>query len=266
MKTAQTCRAKNSATCRVHGKKFNASTGQFSSRRPLEEHQAESEKFKFLLNSKQKAAIDSYLDQDYMELTPVLYGKDHDDAEVLKEKAALMDEALNSYEAIADRKSKVVYRATKLDSNGSFTTMEEVSAYTAKKFPVGKTFTVPGFLSTTENPEALFDFIPDGYADYAAQPKGKFSGNIASLKEYIEVVGQDNSLNNVVYEIVTPSGAPVSSFGHTHAEKEQEYLLGRNKTFKITEVVPFTQLHNPVESWVRSSAHATVVRMVEVTK
>jgi hypothetical protein len=56
----------------------------------------------------------------------------------------------------------------------------------------------------------------------------------------------------------------MSSTRYEQADREQEYLLGRGKKFKVMEVIPFTGLNNPGNSSTLKRRHATVVRLVEV--
>lgn len=261
------CKAKNPATCRVHGHRFNASTGDFGKRPLLESHKQQSQRFEFLLTKKQREAVDSYLSQDYMNITPHLYGKpSYGNTEKLPNTIALIDSAINAYETISDHEPKVVYRATRIAAGEKFSTEKQMEEAIQKKFVVGSIHHVNGFMSTTENPEALFDFLPEGWADMAERRKTKAPSMFApkDKEAYLNLVHDDQSLNNVIYEIQTTSGAPVSSFGHVHAEKEQEYLLGRNKNFRIIEIIPYQKVNNPNEDAYTSYRHATVIRLEEI--
>lgn len=265
--TAIRCRAKDATLCRVHGlgfpSGFNRVNGMFTFVRPsLAEHKLESEKFNFMLSEAERVAVKGYLDQDYSNLTPYLYSQENHSSHNFGEQVKLIDSALAKYETLQPEGSRVVYRAVKLVSEGALSSTEQVADAVGGKYVVGETFTVEGYMSTTENPQALFDFLTQSYYDIPKRDKPRMY-SIDSLEEFLNMSG-DESLRNVVYEISTPSGAPVSSFGQTYADKEQEFLLGRGKTFKVVEVIPYSKLVNPVQSHVLNSAHATVVRLVEV--
>jgi len=259
------CEAKNPDTCRVHGRRFNPETGNFTPRRPLVEHQEEASRFLFLLTDEQKKALRAYAGPAFNSITRHLYGRDVSDVEETKKIIAVMDEAIAAYEQVGPEKERVVYRATRLKSDELISSPEERDRMVAERFKVGSTVSMDGFMSTTENPEALFDFLPDGYEDYAERPQSAlFAREKKTRESYIDMMGGDESLNNVVYEIRTTSGVPMSGFDHIQADREQEYLLGRGKKFKVMEVIPFTGLNNPGNSSILKRRHATVVRLVEV--
>lgn len=179
-----------------------------------------------LLTKDEEEAVRGYLDQDYMEITPVLYGDEIATPEITQ-KVSLLDKALAKYES-QRHVNKTVYRATKINSEHKLTSVEEAVKLVQNKYPVGSEVTVDGYMSTTANPEALFDFIPAGFHDIPeSSKKGLYA--IKTLEEFVELES-DRSLRGVVMEIVTDSGAPVSSFEQTFAEKEHEWLLSRGKT------------------------------------
>lgn len=250
------CEAKDPANCKFHRPKLFPLPAPSSA----EEHFNESKKFEFVVNANQKEALEGYLDNDYMDMTPVLYGASDYKKDKFLKQADLIQEAIETYEAVSDKKPKTVYRATRLKAGHSFNSPEEMKDFVEKNFKPGSVITTAGFTSTTVRPEVLFDFLPDGHNDYVINnPKKEMSS-----KRYHELMGSDESLNNLVYEISTPSGVAVSSFGHSHATREQEYLLGRNKRFVIKEVLPISRLDNPAERPFRKHAHATIIKLEEI--
>ena len=266
MTVLKECRAKIPAICRVHGVNFvstiNTKTGTFLHNPANNPEQAfkDSQNYRLLLNKKEQAALSAYANQDYTKIGEHVYGKQEHEVSQLMQS---MDSALKKHEKIAGSNDKVVYRATKL-FNEKFTTPEEAASYVNDKFKVGEEITINGYMSTTANPEALFDFMPQSYEDL---PPSTGMFGFKDRAHYAELnQGYDAGLSNIVYEIETPSGAPLASFGHAHADKEQEYLLGRNKSFIVLEVIPNQLLINPNEQTHASikKKHATVVRLKEV--
>ena len=268
--TSSRCRAQDKTTCRIHARTvfvtgFDANAGTFINPVPsLVEHNQKSDFFKLLITQEEQEAIKGYLDHDYMHLTPHLYkNADVFIPETADSQVQGIDSALAKYEA-AQSEPKVVYRATNIpDPDGSLNTVEDVKAAIDRKYVVGQTITIDGYMSTTDNPHALFDFMPSGFHDMPDSQKNSLYG-VKTVQGYVDMAS-NQFLRNIVYEISTPSGAPVSTFGQTHADKEQEYLLGRGKQFTVIEVIPYTKVVNPVESYRHNQVHATIVRLVEKT-
>ena len=260
MSSNMKCQAKNPATCRFHGQHFtstiNFENGTFnsSSLNPSELNK-KSKVFELILTNKEKAAIVEYLEQGYTNFNKELYNEQDT---YYSSQIKLVDSALAKYEQLNKGEKKIVYRATKM-YDASFGSDEDLNEYLKTHYQPGDTITMKGFTSTTTNPEALFDFLTETYKDVAKRYK-------QTQEEYSSIwEGKDSGLSNIVYEIETPSGAPVSSFGHTYGDKEQEYLLPRNKTFKIVEVIPQTKLNNPnPDARILAHRHATIIRVVEV--
>ena len=257
------CRANIPAICRIHGVNFESTldlkTGTFNYNpaNNINKTLKDSQNYSLLLTNTEQEALASYANQSYTEIGEHLYGvQDHD----VKKTMTNIDTALEKHKKIEGEKSKVVYRATKLFDN-KFATPEESANFVGSKFVVGEELTIEGYMSTTTNPEALFDFLPESYEDLSPS-EGTFG--IKNREQYLGLLnGKDSGLSNIVYEIETSSGAPLSSFGHTHAHKEQEYLLPRNMKFVILEVVPNQLLNNPNKDSHEAvrKKHATLVRL-----
>ena len=262
------CRAKNRATCPVHGINFpttiNFSKGTFKPNpaNDVEKSLKNSKNYTLLLQEKEKESLSAYCKQDYTPVADWIYGGESYSSANPQQLIKNIDSALTKYEKIPDRPSRVLYRATRLYDK-SFATPEEATSYMKKNFQPGSTFETKGYMSTTPNAAALFDFLTESFDDLTINPKHPFG--FKSREEYTELSGKDRGLSNVIYEIETRNAAPVSALGDTYAEKEQEYLLGRGKKFQIIEVIPHTPLNNPTgTSGVLKKRHATVVRVREI--
>ena len=262
MRKPAACRAKIRAVCPVHGVTYastlNTKTGNFeyNPANDIDLTFKASQNYSLLLTGKEQEALASYANQSYTEIGEHIYkAQEHNVGTLMKN----IDSALEKHKKIAG-KDKVVYRATKL-FNDRFGTPEEAAQFVNEKFKVGEELTVEGYMSTTTNPEALFDFLPESYEDL---PPAQGMFTYKNREHYLRFKdGIDTGLSNIVYEIETSSGAPLSSFGHTHARKEQEYLLPRNTKFVILEVIPNQLLNNPNEKSNEAvrKKHATVVRL-----
>jgi hypothetical protein len=172
-----------------------------------------------------------------------------------------IDRVLGKYEfANPKLETQILYRSTR-DRTQKFNSVLEARQFLSEKYKVGGILEVQGYMSTTTNPEALFDFMSETYDDTNYKNQRPNS----SQEKYIELLGEDDGLGNVVYEIETTSGVPMSAFGQFYAAKEQEYLLPRNKKFRVIEVTPHVLLHNPnTNAQVNAVRHATIVRLQEI--
>jgi hypothetical protein len=257
------CRANIPAICRVHGVNFASTldlktgTFNFNPANDINKTLRDSQNYSLLLTDAEKEALASYANQSYTQIGEHLYGVQSHDVKTMMTK---IDTALAKHKKIEGTKSKIVYRATKLFDN-NFATPDESADFVSNKFKVGQELTIEGYMSTTTNPEALFDFLPESYEDL---PPSTGTFGIKNREQYLELLnGKDSGLSNIVYEIETSSGAPLSSFGHANAHKEQEHLLPRNMRFVILEVVPNQLLNNPNKNSHEaiSKKHATLVRL-----
>jgi hypothetical protein len=252
------CRAKNPSACRVHGE-----TGEYvftSTSLDYNTHTRESEKLKLFLNKYEVAAVTDYLDQSYMEMNAHLHGADLTPSADTLERIKQLDSALKKYEEIAPAETVITYRATKCYQD--FRSKEEAEEWVKQQFPVKGRVKLAGFTSTTPNPDALFDFLPESHADLQPPIGTSMFPTQADWEEYL-ADEPDRGLGNLVFVMKTRPGAPVSNYGQTFSEKEQEYLHPRDKEFVVEQVLPHRRISNPSKTARRSSAHATIVTLVE---
>lgn len=219
-----------------------------------------SENFYNALTAAEKIAVSGYLNQDYMELTPILYG---DTSKLTSDKInqiRLIDNVINRYHANpANHTPKTVYRATKI-VDGKYGTQEDLEKALKEIYPIGGTVNLKGFTSTTQNHDALFDFLPPGYAD--SQKTGLYA--VKSQEHWNELNnGYDPAFNNIIYSIDTTKGLPVHAFGQIFADKEQEYLLPRESKFRVTKVEPYTKVERETPNH-RGGVHATIIHLTQI--
>ncbi len=238
-----------------NGKNKIPTTRHFIPRKP-----DTSESFYKSLTIEEKAAITGYLDQDYMKITPLLYGDQTYSTPARLNQIRLIDKILERYHSNpANHNPKTVLRTTKIMET-KYTNQQELDQDLKTLYPLGTLITLKGFTSTTQNKDALFDFLPPGFAD--SSKKGLYAAKTQEAwnRPYD---GQDTSFNNLIYAIETPNGLPVHSFGHFHANKEQEYLLPRNKQYKITKVEPYVEVEKEIPDH-RQKVHATIIHLTQI--
>lgn len=255
--TIQTnCHAKNPETCRYHG----SYTLQILPMDP-ETHKTDSEKLMFFLDTKEKSALASYVDQDYTEINACLYGAFSPDDET-DQKIKAIDSALSKYRNLNTGEVRTTYRATK--SYMDFSSKEDAKKWVEDNFPVGQEVTLPGFTSTTPNPCALFDFLPESVDE--------LKPNIGSLPwqqpdmdswEAHKTRKKNHGLSNLIFVMKSKSGVPVSSYGQMFAVKEQEYLHPRDSTFTVEKVEHYRRVKNPDPYHRREAAYATIITLTE---
>lgn len=199
---------------------------------------AQSKTFQFFLSKEEYSAVESYCEQDYRNINHYLYGDNEHVREDIKRKVATLDGALRKFPKPSEPRQ--VYRAGKpyhegkIQSYEEFDTPEQAAQFYEKEYPVGKVIEFKGFTSTTEDPNCLVDFTVPGFDSHP--PSGIMNAG-KTREQYNQSFGR-SGLSNIIYEISTREGAPVSAFGHTYAEKEQEILLPRNTKFKVKAVHP----------------------------
>lgn len=256
--TKQTCRAKNPETCRVHGTYlFPKSETNYA------EHARESAKLKMFLNSKEQEALNNYLNQDYMEMNAYLHGAELNASEKTLNRIEHLDTALEKYASICRNEEITTYRATKCYQ--AFNNSEEAQQWFTQSFPVNGKVKLAGFTSTTPNPDALFDFLPQSNADLAPEIGGWLFPTQKDWDDHL-ASRPDEGLGNIIFIMKTHTGAPVAGYGQTFSEKEHEFLLARDKEFTVEEVIPYRKVVNPYrhQNMNRSSAHATIITLREL--
>jgi hypothetical protein len=246
------CEAKDPETCRVHGK-FVFPADNVPDRNTTF---TESEKLKMLLSKEEAEALVDYLDQDYTPINAYLKGgHPNPDPDMIK-KVQVLNKALKKYSMLNPGIEKTTFRATKCFQ--TFANKAEAKAWVHEHFPKNKTVTMAGFTSTTTSPQALFDFLPESHDDIILNNPGIDPTRF----------GEDEGLGNLVFIIKNKTGVPVSSFGHYHADKEQEYLYPQDAKFVVEQVTPYRMVPNPEEPRpgfrVRKHAHATIITLKEV--
>ncbi len=234
------CRAKNPATCPHHGSTFSTidfSKGVFEADYSSikKTNLSHSKTFQFFLDSEELKAIESYCEQDYLQINRFLYGNQEYANLLIKNKIKLLDRALKKYPK--PETPRVVYRAGKpYNANKpghyeKFDTLEQAEDFYRREYFVGKIIEFKGFTSTTEDPNCLVDFTAPGFDSHP--PQG--TNSEMTREQYNMSLGTDGT-SNIIYEIVTRDGVPLSSFSHTYSEKEQEILLPRNARYKVKAV------------------------------
>jgi hypothetical protein len=203
---------------------------------------AASQMYKMLLTSEEETALAGYCSQDYSEINYFLNNPDEKKPAHVKKSLRLLDSALSKHPPVD--KPRQLFRASKLQLNQNgykgFNSHEDVDAYMAEHFPVGKEIEFKGYASTTETPHCLVDFCYQGYDNSSERTKARYSRD-----EYIKFAGgtnivtgeqYDEGLSNVLYEFKSKNGVPLTDFGQTYAKKEQEVLLPRGSKFKVVGV------------------------------
>jgi hypothetical protein len=253
------CEAKDPSTCRVHG------TFVFPTNTPdIQTTYIQSEKLKMLLSQEEETALVGYLNNDFMRINAQLNGQGPDMTSEELEQVETINKALKKYQQLNPGEEKITFRATQCYQD--FATQSEMESWVAAHYPENGTVTLPGFVSTTASPEALFVVLPNSHADerllYADHPE-----ELEDLNKFLAKV-PDEGLGNLVFVIKNKSGVPVSSLGHHHAAFEQEYLYPAGSQFVVEEVGayrPFSVTSVSAEDGKTfdHKAHATVITLRE---
>lgn len=231
------CRAKNPTVCPYHGTPLsviNLDKNDFEVDYDVvkKTNFSHSKAFQFFLTDKELKAIEAYCEQDYAEINRSLHGDLQNINPSIENKVALIDSALKKYPK--PRTPRVVYRAGKPYKDNrvghyeSFDSLEQAEEFYKTEFYVGKIVKFKGFTSTTEDPNCLVDFTTPGFDSHPPHSD-------MTREKYNMSFGTDG-MSNIIYEIVTHDGVPLSSFGHTYSEKEQEILLPRDSQYKVKAV------------------------------
>lgn len=259
MTSSNRCRAKDKSTCRVHGTfTFPEHSLDFAA------HAQVSAQLSKILSDPEFEALSGYLKHDYTEINGHLHGTGGvPETHPAIKRIPKMDKALKKLRKNVTPKERILYRATKAFQD--FKSREEASEWVTKKFPVGSTVSMPGFTSTTPNPKALFDFLPESHADRDVIEK-ELSPERKKKWEKFKSRNTDRGLGNIIFVVKGKTGIPVSEYGQTYAKKEQEYLYPRNTEFLVEDVLPYRKVVNPDEydRGRRPHAHATVITLREV--
>jgi hypothetical protein len=253
--TDRRCQAANPATCWKHGEFVLPSSPQ-----NVESHMRESEKLKMILSPQESEALSDYLNQGYSDINAYLHGADVDTSPETLERIKHLDNALKKYEQLASAEPVVTYRATKCYRK--FRNRKEVTAWVKNQFPKESKVRLAGFTSTTLNPESLFDFLPESHADMTPMVGGPFFKTQKDWDDFLSEQ-EDRGLGNLIFVMETRSGAPVSSYGQMYGSKELEYLHARDKEYVVKDVLPYRKVLNPNKADRRSTAHATIITLVE---
>lgn len=190
------------------------------------------------LSTEQRDAVEAYVNQEYSDINEALWkGRGH-------EKTKHLDEALD-----VRGEQRLLYR--KLALNGDRTEV----AQQVSKFKVGETITFEGYTSTSQTPNAMIPLLTPPLHDPESLPD--------DLREEL-----DTSYRNVVAQIVTDRGAPVSAL--SHMPQEQEYLLGRGHTFRVLKIqkdVDFTTSENLLDNspGFEQKRKATVIQLIDLS-
>jgi len=249
------CQAKNPEFCRYHGA-YHFPAEKLS----YVEHVRESEKLKMFLTIDERDAVQGYLEQEYMELNAHLHGAEINPSPETLKRIKDLDAALDKYEPLRPQNVITTYRATKCYQ--SFTDRTEAQKWIRENFPVKSKIKLAGFTSTTPNPSALFDFLPESHADLSPTIGGPLFPTKKDWDEYLQEE-PDRGLGNLVFVLKTRAGVPVSGYGQAFSQKEQEYLFPRDKEFTVDSILPYRKILNPDDSSRRQSAHATVITLKE---
>lgn len=256
--TERPCRANDPETCRVHGTFFFP-----KNKMSYTDHARESEKLKMFLNPNEQKALTDYLNQDFMEMNAYLHGAELTTSPQTLKRIEYLDTALKKYAGICKGQEITTYRATKCYQ--AFKNQEEAQQWFSQSFPVNGKVKLAGFTSTTPNPDALFDFLPESHADLTPHIGSWLFPTQKDWDDYL-ASEPDEGLGNIVFIMKTRTGAPVAGYGQTFDEKEHEFLIARDKEFTVEEVASYRKVVNPYrhQNMSRSSAHATIITLREV--
>lgn len=194
-----------------------------------------------LLSDEEKSAVTDYVNQEYQTVNEQLWA-----GEETHPILPHLDAALEKGEAVrlaTYRKPAFPQGLTKDEEK------ELVEHYTT----VGNVIDIKGYASTSVNSNAMIPLL-----NSPVRP------NQWTTDEWIEQ--NDKTHKNVVFQIVSDKGRPVSTV--SHMPQESEYLLPRNTKWKVVRVVKDVEFHTDKnlatgESGWQDNRKATVVQLVE---
>lgn len=182
-------------------------------------YQQQADEYVSSLSTEEKKWVESYVNQDYEDINNALWNdQNHEGIEAL-------DSALSKAPGI----QKTLYRKPAFIGNRE-DIEEEVS-----RLKAGETITCKGYSSTSENPNALLPLLHNEVRVSKVFPP-------EDTEEFIKE--HDKTYQNVVYEIVTDKGCPVSPL--SHMPQEQEWLLPRNQKFKVVRIYDNVEMTSSV--------------------
>lgn len=231
------CKAKNPSTCRYHGNPNQVgsifATPEMYKTIPSQINMDE-EKFDDMnyiaastgylkpLPEKEIKALSHYVQSGYDEINSALYGNTPMSSEI-EEYVFHLDSALTK----ASQAPPVLWR--------NLSGFNLPTKFLNEKHKVGDTISFPGYLSTSQTPSAIMHMANDTTWYMRETPADELEHDPNFEYRIIPPASYTSApARNVMFMIKTRTAAPVSVLrGHV---AEQEWLVPRGKTFKVTAI------------------------------